>query len=1458
MNLWSGRLRLVIIAVDEYEYETPEKEAEFTTGIRAQVAEVERWWAEPDLGEGRKFTVERPETLADARDLDDFLHASELEESKHDDVLVIYVTGHGIVRTPNQHFLLLPKSDKNRLVSTARRTADLIERALESESEHVLVMVDSCYSGILASELSASDALRPASRKSGSLMVLTAGGAESKPYLEEFTTLLREVRELCGDEALGMVGPYISIADFARLIRMVNEKKRTRWEMTPDVNFVWPTPSSLKTILQSKPSPCLPNPAHIPSLSRSYGDLDPDWLLLASGSPRPKDSEEPAWFFTERVDLLRSIAQFLRSERGTLVVTGTAGSGKSALLARAVTLAHGISPGGAPSEDIRVLEGSVNAAVFALGMSVNGLALAMWEKLWTEVPVPQQTPGTPVTRHLVEEVARCSREGGPLITIVIDGIDEAVDPERLVTDLIRPLAELRSDKGRPCVRLLLSVRSIADDLGKASGLRGLLTRVIGVEFLSTDDSLNTARKEIEKYVLRLLQDSFKVGERSSQLNDLARVIAQEVAPSFLDARFAAEQLRRKRMRSHLPDPSDQVWREQLRQGTENALRRDLDYVSGATEIPIRNLVTVLRCTAFAQGKGLPWAKVWPTVLQRVYPDEITVDKADELIGKVLHSRLAGYLLSAEEDGRRVYRPMHERLGELLRTGFSDFSDVLIDPIYFHEGFAKALHSLWESEGGSSHPYTLRHLVAHAALGGVLSDTVVPADFLPHEKGRNVRGSLGLLAEHTKDTTVLSAWACIEPWMADASADTCADSLSLVAHGFIPRQLIPPSLAPLWTDTAIQNNPLFDGHQGAIGPVVSFRTWREEPRVAVGDTDGRVRIWDVSSGTTVGPPIRGPWGAAITALAALTDADDRSWLAVGSKNGAWLYCLGGPDNDVPEIVKVPESDRRGVQAMLVVPGTKETERLEIATDLGLVFHLPWQDTSEEQPALETGDGAPVGPLAFLDTGEQRLLAMVRLDRVEVLDADSRQTIVTIPEPDHQITALVLYSGRDGRPQLVSATCSKDHTEGIVRVRDALSGQEKPFQLLRLPVTALIRFDYPERETLIGIGGPDGSVRLWNPQTGEEYRRFPVDHTGGVTGLAVVPGRDEVPVLVSGSADRTLRLWNPEAGESVWRRPSGTGDWLVPLPRSSGKRQLLVLETHGLLGAMSAADGERGSNRVEPPVRNAYASVTALAVHPAPDGELTIVAGLPDGTVALHKGRWGSGEGSWTMTDIAHPGGHATAFTFFEDTSGRTVLAAGMNDGGVIYCDLVSGDMRGPSFRGADAPVRGLAVLRTPETLLAVASDDVVRLCRPFQEPHLRAPDTVGAISSLAVSTGDRLDGGDSLIMGDEAGEIRWWSPGNPEIDPVLLSGHRGSVSALAVLPSEAGSGGPPLVISAGARDTTVRVWDASRRREVKRLVTGMSLTSLCALGAGEVPGVDAPLIVFGGPAGSAAVTLHHSS
>ncbi|MFD8915664.1 AAA family ATPase [Streptomyces sp. NPDC059575] len=1471
-----GSKRLIEIAVSEYDrddYSSSQAQHDFRRGIAAQVAVVEGWWGAACLGEEDGFRLVRPKELRTVRDVRGFLDEEELEEADDDEVLVVYITGHGVSAGSEIHFLLLPDSDQDRVLSTAFQTADLVTRVLDSRATHVLVMVDSCFSGVLRKDLSRRlAALSDVRQALKSLVVLTSAGEYASPRLEEFSRLLEAMREHFGNVRHGYAQPNLSFDDFFTVMKAVFDPS-----VMANVRLVWPRESLQRWKDHEQPSPCLPNPGYAPervvvgkarsAVAWTAVDLDTYWLSRASGRP---ESVGDGWYFTGRAAQVRRVTEFLAGEEGTLIVTGEAGSGKSALLARAVTLSDArfrSDPLYRPvieeiPPDLLVAEGSVDVAVLARNVEADELAAALYTALTGDPPA--ETLGLSLRDQLLDQVLGVVRRYDRPVTIVVDGIDEAINPVRIITDVIRPLAELWTDDGRPCVRLLLGIRSAHAVNGagprpsqdRTSDLLNLLVRSTEAgEPLRMETG---ATQDIASYTGALLRSLFgrpdaPVHPTPEVLDELATAVAEEVTPSFLDGRLAAETLF---ATGTLPDPDDPRWRRTLRHGTQQLLRTDLDEVQRNTDLPADHLLYALRATALAQGAGLPWADVWPCALTALTDGAVAAPET--AIRQVRESRLAGYLRTEVEDGRFVYRPIHERISEVLQaTPHSLLGDPRaggtssargIELKEDHRRLAVAFSGLQEAKDGPPHPYLRRHLIRHAAAGGVLNDALITEKFLSYETSGNVRGALGLLSEHDTGTSGLFAWARIEPFLADAPPPARAESLRFSlwepqgvrpTHASATHRPGPGNtVVPLWKDLVVPGNVLVRQDADVYG-VVSFTLRDGTPLVAFGTADGAVRVWDPSTVTAFGPPIQGPGhDVPVRALVALTEPDSEPLLAVGCDRGAWT-CepLTGRYTQLP--VTAP------VHSMAAVAGDDGRTLLAMGTSDGLVLCDPL--TGIILAADAPAEGAPTGPVDVLASlalpGERPLLAVHRADSVDVLDGRSLQSVCTVPGLGPDVSALALLDQGHGRSLLAVAT----RDPGTVRFWDAMTGEPRRHLTINRSANVLTAYQQHGMASQLALGGDDGAVQLWDLESGEEACRFPTDHTNAVTGLAVVFGPEGIQVLVSGSLDRTVRVWNAEAWtrrtpRRRLSRPAGATR-LAVLPGGSGPPRLISAGLDWKLIVRSAETGEI-TDTIDLPYSAGDGPVTALATHTAPDGGTTVVVGLPDGAVGCWDGAWRT-MNAWTSSEDV-----PTAFTTFVDGE-RTILAAGTSRGSIAYCDLATGEVLGWRHGGGPAgPVRALAYLPLPTRgVLAVAADQGVLLCRPLQAPHEEWPDDVGAVEALATCPGDG-DGEGYLIAGGADGRVRVWTPGSSGRPAVTFpTSHDGPVSALGVLRRP---GSRPLIASTGLRDTTLRLWDVCTGQEVSRLVTAASLMSLEVLPSLGVQGTPQPLIAFGGPAGVAGV------
>lgn len=238
--------RLVLIAVGDYEDGTAQDQSRFRDGIAAQVAVVEDWWAGADLEGERRFAVcAAPKPLRSVHDLRTFLIDEDLAEACDDEALVIYITGHGLDPGSGQHFLRLTDTDEDRPLGTAFPTAEVIVTALDSRAGHVLVMVDSCFSGLLKQELGKSlKALGPERRALLSLVVLTAGHDESRPRVGAFASLLAAIRAHCEDEANGFARPHLNWEEWLAIAGRV-------WDSSTMANAqrIWPDHSLTQSLL---------------------------------------------------------------------------------------------------------------------------------------------------------------------------------------------------------------------------------------------------------------------------------------------------------------------------------------------------------------------------------------------------------------------------------------------------------------------------------------------------------------------------------------------------------------------------------------------------------------------------------------------------------------------------------------------------------------------------------------------------------------------------------------------------------------------------------------------------------------------------------------------------------------------------------------------------------------------------------------------------------------------------------------------------------------------------------------------------------------------------------------------------------------------------------------------------------------------------------------------------------
>lgn len=649
MGVSESRRRLVVLGVREYPADDPSYPASFD----AQLEEFRAWWCDPRLGQ-MAFTPVTPQITTKSECLA-VLDQEHLSTAGSEDVLVVYVTGHGARPSSGRHYLRMPDGDDRHPFRTHVRTADLVESLLNSESEHLLVLVNSCFGNALAEDVRrAMKDMDPARRQLDTVGVVTIGDFDDRPHQLELKELLAATRNRLTRVA-GITTQHLTVDQFVQELASAAREKSL---LSP--TKVYPQRPTLNESL------ALPNPGYRPSddvVEPSRRDVSATaselayWLDRASGRT---GSDDPGWYFSGRRALAERIAAFLCDQNGSLIVTGVAGSGKSALLARAVTLtdpkfladerfASAVAAIEQTAPETIPPPRSVHAAVLARNQDSTGVLRAIASAIGA--PLADGAPGSDENERLRRAIATAAATRP--VTVVLDGLDEATSPARLVWEVLGPLANLTSRGHGPLVRFAVGVRSAGD--ATPGSLLALIDSVLpDTRVIRADES---PQGDIAAYVAAILNHpGGPYKEDDHARHQVANVVAAHVSPSFLDARFAARALR---ARTTAQDVSDGSWLATLAKGTVGLLEEDLATLSDS-----RHALAVLRASAFAYGRGVPWAEVWPAMAEAVLGE--TIPEADELIARVLDGRLSGYLTQDVEDDRRVYRPVHEGLAADLR------------------------------------------------------------------------------------------------------------------------------------------------------------------------------------------------------------------------------------------------------------------------------------------------------------------------------------------------------------------------------------------------------------------------------------------------------------------------------------------------------------------------------------------------------------------------------------------------------------------------------------------------------------------------------------------------------------------------------------------------------------------------------------------------------------------------
>ncbi len=1109
------------------------------------------------------------------------------KDRRDDDLVAVYIGGHGEVLDATHEHVLLTTDTTPDDIEDALPTAELARKMLlGTRVRRVLLMLDTCYSGQGGSELTAAAITKMTSSwgddDGSGLAVITSAQPSEQAETGAFPRLLRDAVR-----SLPVAGYNPAALPLDSIVKAMNASASRPGHQTIGHSVAG---------LTGEVPPFLPNPRRRARMTevdlaiqhasefevqaeRRDTELRTRLLVRAMGG---SSRGSGGWWFAGRRTALLDITAWLHApdpERPLQVVTGNPGSGKTAVLGLIATLTHPQRRATVPLHTLRLPAaavpklGTVDVAIYAQSLTTDqvlaGIAAAVRSRA--------STPG-----QLLEEL---NGRGTPL-TVLIDALDEAADPDHLTRRLLRPLV----DHAEGQLRLLV-------------GTRDFLLARLGLDREDCVDLDADRYADLDALIAYAARGLLEANPNSPYLDTpppiiraVAAAVAAAATPSFLVARITSATLA---AQAEAVDPADAVWRRALPAYPGDAMRHDLASRLGVNAAKARDL---LRPLAFAEGQGLPWEDIWAAVASRAAGATYT---DDDLFW--LREHAGSYVVEATESGRSTYRLYHRALADHLQAE--------VDATAMHKAIAEVLVTRvprtldGRRDWTHAHPYTLRHLATHAARAGHIDDLVADTDYLVHAEPDAL-----LLALHQTTTGTSGLTAAVYRCSADIHRHLPASRrrrvLAVDAARFLAIRLqrdlsAPMAWQPRWA-TGQQADPAlhatFTGHTDWVR-AAACGALDSRPVAITGSDDKTVQVWDLATGSQLASFTgHTDWvrAAACGALngrpVAITGSDDdtvRVWdlataeeLTTFAGHTDWVNAVAcGALDGYPVAVTAGDDttvrvwDLATAEELTTFTGHTSSVRAVACAELE---GRPVAITAGIDKAARVWDLATGSELAILTghTGSVHAVACAELDGrpVAITAGDDTTARVWDLATGSELAILTGHTGSvhavacaelDGRPVAVTAgddttvrvwdlatteglTTFTGHTDWVNAVACAAldgypvavtAGDDTTARVWRLPIEAAVLSPSPghsadiraeascvlDGRPIVITGSDDKTARVWDLATGSELAAF-TGHTGSVHAVACAELHDR-PVAVTAGSDKTARVWDIATGSKL---------------------------------------------------------------------------------------------------------------------------------------------------------------------------------------------------------------------------------------------------------------------------------------------------------------------------------------
>ncbi|CAN3985248.1 AAA family ATPase [Kitasatospora purpeofusca] len=1064
---------------------------------------------------------------------------------------------------------------------------------------------------------------------------------------------------------------------------------------------------------------------------------------------------ERGFRFRGRHAALKTLVEWIdtpgQDRRQVLVVTGSPGVGKSAVLGRVVTTADAQIAAALPAGDtaVRAPVGSVACAVHARDKTA--LEVAHEIARAASAPLPERAKELPdLLRRALEDDTR----GG--FCVVLDALDEAATPEhaRAILLISIALAETCADLD---VRVVVGSRQV-DGAGDLLAPHASALKIVDLdlpEYFAPEDLIDYALATLQLVGDERVDSPYADGPTAAAV---AERIAAMARGNFLIAGLVA--------RAHGMHDNEPVQVDRLRYSmtVETALRDYLARLPGLQGMRAEDLLTAL---AYAESPGLT-LELWQSVVQTMTGR--LVDERD--LHRFVRSAAANFLVESSGTTSRTgsFRLFHQALNEALLR----HRGAAVDPAEDERAIARALIHAAGSQWATAPGYLLRSLPGHAVRGGIidelLADDAYPlhADLrrlVPAAKSAQSAAGRARARLLRKTPQALAAGPTER-----AALFSVTETREHLGHSYRGQHRLAPYQAVWAVGAPHAEEILLEGHTDWINALCAVPV-KGRLHLASASNDATVRLWDVDTGETV--RIFASHSGPVRALASFPDRHRALLAGADSDDRIQLW-----HPDTGHTVRTLKGHTAYVNALASVPWAGQTVLASASNDATVRL---WDVDTGETVRVLAGHSGPVRALASFTDREQALLATAGTDgTIRLWDVRTSRCQRILATDTGWVNALCAVRVA-GRTLLAGAGNSQqihlwDPRTGSV-VREVTHHTEWVRAVAALP---------GGDDTVVASAGHDTSVRLWDGRSGQAVRDGFDGHTDWVTSLCVLSGADHT-LLASAGNDNAIRLWDTQAAPATADTDPVIAVTAVCALVEDSRTLIASAESDHRVCLRDASTGEAVT------MLAGYDDwVRAMCVLEV-DGQLRLATGGDDRHIRLWNATTGAVHRSLT--------GHADAVTALCPVTldERRLLASASHDNTVRLWDP-SFDARCLAVVACDSTALAMATLVVGgQLLLAVGYEDgAVRLWDPRDRLTVRVWE--GHFDAVTTLVAVDTDGHTLLATASDDRTVRLWHPATGQ-EVHRFDGHTGRITALATM----SAGGRTRLVSA-SDDRTLRVWD----------------------------------------------------